>query len=187
MSEKRMREGYRVYIACGMRLQHRRFHNFGIATVSDPTYPSSQDPTGSGDRTSIHDNSVLGTQVYDGLDVCSDNNTITNNTVFSSGQSGIHLDSSCGSTGKNNVVTFNTINEACAGILQGGTPNTLGGGSLFGLLPLPGANIFFNDTNTVLAGNTCPAVATSAVPAFTTNAVSQPGLGGGTLHPTPVQ
>ena len=156
--------------------------NYGIVTVSDPTYPSPQDPTGSGDHTNIHDNTVVGTQVYDGIDVCSNNNLITNNTVFSSTEAGIHLDSSCGSTGKNNVVTFNTINDACAGILQGGTPNTLGGGSLFGLLPLPGANVFFNDATTVLAGDVCPAAPKTAVAAFTADAQAA-----GTLRPTPVQ
>ncbi len=141
---------------------------FGIATISDPAYPSPQDPNGSGDRTNIHD-------------------TIINNSVFSSTESGIHLDSTCGGTGKNNVVTFNTINDACAGILQGGTPNTLGGGSLFGLLPLPGANTFFNDTNTVLAGDVCPVSATQAVAAFTANALALTASGAGTPHPTPIR
>jgi parallel beta-helix repeat protein len=161
--------------------------NFGIVTVSDPTYPSQQDPTGGADHTNIHDNNVLGTQVFDGIDVCSNNNTVLNNSVFSSTEAGIHLDSSCGSTGKNNVVLSNTINEACAGILQGGTPNTLGGGSLFGLIPLPGSNTFFNDANTVLAGNVCPVAPAPAVAAFTANAFSQSAAGSVTGHPTPVQ
>jgi parallel beta-helix repeat protein len=160
---------------------------FGIVTVSDSTYASPQDPTGSGDRTNIHDNTVIGTQIFDGIDVCSNSNTITNNTVFSSTEAGIHLDSSCGSTGKNNVVTFNTINDACAGILQGGTPNTLGGGTLLGLIPLPGANIFYNDTNTVLAGDVCAAASSPATPAVTAFALPQAAAGTGTSHPTPVR
>ena len=160
--------------------------NFGIATVSDPTYPSAQDPTGSGDHTYIHDNNVVGTQVYDGIDACSNSNTITNNTVFGSTESGIHLDSSCGGTGKNNSVTFNTINEACAGILQGGTPNTLGGGTLLGIIPLPGANTFYNDATTVLAGDVCTVAAKPAVAAFTTDALSL-GAVGSAQHPTPAR
>jgi parallel beta-helix repeat protein len=160
---------------------------FGIVTVSDPTYPSPQDPNGSGDHTNIHDNSVLGTQIFDGLDVCSNNNTVTNNAVFSSAESGIHLDSTCGGTGKNNVVTFNTINDACAGILQGGTPNTLGGGTLLGLIPLPGANTFYNDATTILAGDVCPVVPKPAVDAFTAAALSLAAAGTGSLHPAPVR
>jgi parallel beta-helix repeat protein len=161
--------------------------NFGIATVSDPTYPSPQDPTGSGDHTYIHDNNLLGTQVYDAIDACSNSNSIVNNTVFGSTESGIHLDSSCGGTGKNNVVSFNTINEACAGILEGGTPNTLGGGTLLGLIPLPGANTFFNDTNTVLAGDVCPAAPKPAVAAFTANALVVGSTVAGVSHPQPVR
>jgi hypothetical protein len=160
---------------------------FGIAMISDPTYPSPQDPTGVADHTNIHDNSVLGTQIFDGLDVCSNNNTVFNNSIFSSTESGIHLDSTCVGTGKNNIVTFNTINDACAGILQGGTPNTLGGGSLFGLIPLPGANTFFNDTTTVLAGDVCTVVPTPGVAAFTANASPLAAAGTGLLHPTPVR
>jgi len=162
--------------------------NFGIATVSDPTFPSPQDPNGSGDHTYIHDNTVVGTQVYDGLDLCSNSNTATNNTVFGSTESGIHLDSSCGGTGKNNTVTFNTINEACAGILEGGTPNTLGGGSLFGLIPLPGANTFYNDATTVLAGSdVCPAAPKPAVAAFAADALSLTAPSAGPSRPTPVR
>jgi hypothetical protein len=170
--------------------------NFGIATVSDPTYPSAQDPTGSADHTNIHDNQILGTQVYDAIDACSNSNTINNNTVFSSSESAIHLDGECGPTGKNNVVTNNTINEACAGILQGGTPNTIGtaanplsgllGGLLGGLLPgLPAPNTFYNVTNTVLAGDVCPVAPKPAfAAAFTTDALSAAPA---PSHPTPVR
>jgi parallel beta-helix repeat protein len=160
---------------------------FGIVTVSDSTYASPQDPNGSADHTNIHDNNILGTQIFDGIDVCSNNNVIVNNAVFSSTEAGIHLDSSCGSTGRNNLVASNTINDACAGILQGGTPNTIGGGSLFGLIPLPGSNTFFNDTNTVLAGDVCPVAPAPAVAAFTANALSQSASGSVGAHPKPVQ
>jgi parallel beta-helix repeat protein len=79
------------------------------------------------------------------------NNTVSGNTVFSSGQAGIHLDSSCGSRGNNNTVSKNTVNEACAGILQGG-----GTGNTF-----PMATVVANVANTSLAGDVCaPAVLT---------------------------
>ncbi len=156
---------------------------FGIVTVSDPTYKSPQDPTGGADHTNIHDNRVLGTRIFDGIDLCSNSNTVVNNTVFSSVEAGIHLDSTCGGTGKNNIVASNNINDACAGILVGGTPNTIGG-----VTPphSPGANAFFNDTTTVLAGDVCPVPPKTSVAAFATDALSVTAAGG-MSHPKPVQ
>jgi parallel beta-helix repeat protein len=62
---------------------------------------------------------VFGTSTYDGIDVCTNGNTIKSNTVFNSAESGIHLDASCGSTGTDNMVISNTILEsACAGVLD---------------------------------------------------------------------
>lgn len=93
----------------------------------------------------ISNNLVTNTQLGDGIDVCSNGNTITSNTVFTSGQSGIHLDSSCGSTGNNNVVSRNIVNDACAGILLGsGMGNTVST-----------TNTLANVANTTLAGDTC--------------------------------
>jgi parallel beta-helix repeat protein len=63
-------------------------------------------------------NKVFGTSTYDGIDVCTNNNTVTGNTIFNSAESGVHLDASCSGTGNNNIATGNTILEsACAGIL----------------------------------------------------------------------
>jgi parallel beta-helix repeat protein len=86
-----------------------------------------------GDGVSVTGNKVFSTSAFDGIDVCTNGNTITGNTIFASAESGVHLDASCGSTGNNNTVTGNTILESdCAGILDdtggaGGnivTPNT---------------------------------------------------------------
>ena len=99
---------------------------FGIAIITDL---SSGPPA---NAWPIMQNMVSGTHIFDGIDVCSNGNNVTSNTVFSSDESAIHLDSSCGSTGSRNTVKNNTINEACAGILVGtGTsgnttsPNTI--------------------------------------------------------------
>jgi Right handed beta helix region len=111
---------------------------YGIVPASDPTY-------GTANGTIIKSNHVGGTQTFDGIDLCSDGNTAQSNIVYGSAESGIHVDGECApSTGINNTVTGNTINEACAGILLGtGTPNTIG------------TNFFSNVTNTKLAGDTC--------------------------------
>jgi parallel beta-helix repeat protein len=115
----------------------------GIPIVTDGTFPA--------DNNVVSNNHVSSTHLGDGIDLCSNNNTVFGNTVFTSGQAGIHLDSSCGSTGNNNIVSKNTVNEACAGILLGsGTGNTF-----------PIANLVANVANTTLAGDVCtPAVLT---------------------------
>jgi parallel beta-helix repeat protein len=187
--------GILIYAAPGVEVGFNTVGStqYGIVTVSDPSSGSTHNPQGLADHTNIHDNTVLGTQIFDGIDVCSNSNTVVNNTVFSSAEAGIHLDGECGTTGKNNVVLSNTVNDACAGILQGGTPNTLGGGSLLGGLlggllglPVPGSNTFYNVPTTVLAGDVCP-VASTQTPAFTTNALSLAAAAGGNTHPQPVQ
>jgi parallel beta-helix repeat protein len=111
---------------------------FGIVAVSDPTY-------GPADSNTITGNKIAGTQLFDGIDLCSSSNNVHTNTVYGSTESGIHIDDSCGS-GNNNVVSGNTINEACAGVL-------LGTGSSNNSAP----NTFANVTNTTLAGDVCPA------------------------------
>jgi hypothetical protein len=73
---------------------------------------------GFGDGVSVTGNRILGTSTFDGIDVCTNTNTITGNFIFNSAQSGVHLDASCPGTGNGNTVTGNTIVEsACAGIL----------------------------------------------------------------------
>jgi len=99
------------------------------------------------DTNSITGNRIIGTELFDGIDLCSDGNTVTSNVVNSSTEAGIHLDDSCGSTGNNNTVKSNNINEACAGILTGtGTS---------GNITTP--NTIFNVINTVMAGDACTA------------------------------
>jgi parallel beta-helix repeat protein len=77
------------------------------------------DTVGVGDGVSVTGNRVFGASTYDGIDVCTNGNTVTGNTIVNSAESGVHLDAACGSTGHNNTVTGNTILEsACAGILD---------------------------------------------------------------------
>ena len=118
----------------------------GIAIVTDGAFPA--------DHNAVSNNHVSDTHLGDGIDLCSNNNTVSGNTVFSSGHAGIHLDSSCPSTGNNNTVSKNTVNEACAGILLGsGTGNTF-----------PIANLVANVAHTTLAGDVCtPAVLINGV------------------------
>lgn len=129
----------------------------GIAIVTDGNQPDNNN--------SIINNQVVNTQIGDGIDVCSNGNTVMSNSVFSSSRSGIHLDGSCGpsSTGNNNTVSGNVVNDACAGILLGS-----GVGNNF-----PAGNTLANVANLTLAGDACTL---PAVPSVHANSlVSSPG------------
>jgi len=97
-----------------------------------------------GDGVTVTDNDIFGTSAYDAIDVCTNGNTVTGNTIFNSAESGVHLDASCGiqfggSTGNNNIATGNTMVEsACAGILAdtGTTGNTTSPNTYF-TVPFP--------------------------------------------------
>jgi hypothetical protein len=117
---------------------------FGIVTVTDSLFASPKNPNGLADQNIIKANQILNTEIYDAIDACSNGNTIESNAIANATESGIHLDSGCGATGINNVVKSNFVNESCAGILVGATPNTISG------------NVFFNVVNTQMAGNVCP-------------------------------
>jgi parallel beta-helix repeat protein len=155
---------------------------FGIVTVTDPGSGTSVNPQGRGDYTTITSNVVINTQIFDAIDICSNDNSITGNTVFNAAESGIHLDSTCGSTGLGNTVTGNTINESCAGILTGtGSPSGLAA-----------HNSFVNVVSMVSPGDVCtpppaPLAVTAAVPLFSA-AISAGGSGSASgAHPTPVR
>lgn len=130
--------GILVYASTGITISLNNVGSaqFGITADSDPTY-------GPGDNTTIKSNKVQGTQIFDAIDVCSNSNTVTSNTIYGSTESAIHLDDSCGS-GNNNTASGNIINGACAGVLLGtGSGNT------------STPNTFINVGSTTLAGDTC--------------------------------
>jgi hypothetical protein len=117
---------------------------YGIAVVTDGNQ--------SDNNNSVINNQIVNTQIGDGIDLCSNGNTVMSNSVFSSSQAGILLDGSCSSTstGNNNTISANVVNDACAGILLGsGTGNTF-----------PVANTYANVAFLTLAGDVCtpPAV-----------------------------
>ena len=144
---------------------------FGIAIESDGQgYCGTQEnplSCGSADNTLVTNNRVMGTQIFDAIDLCSNGNTARGNVLFGSAQSAIHVDDTCSNSsfsltsGNNNTVGSNNVNEACAGILTGtGSGNTIG------------TNVFFNVVNTTLAGDSCteptygPEAAAKKKPAF---------------------
>jgi len=136
--------GIIVFDSGSLTIQSNTVSNtqFGIVIYSD----GEQDA----DNNTITSNSVAATHADDGMDLCSNGNTVKANIVYASDGAGIHLDSTCsedgGSTGNGNTVSGNTVNEACAGVLLGsGTGNGLS------------ANSSFNVIDTTFAGDICPA------------------------------
>jgi|SRR5581483_5414015 len=109
-----------------------------------------------GDNVSVTLNKIFGTSAFDGIDACSNGNTITSNTIFNSAQSGIHLDAGCGgTTGNSNGVSGNTIEEsACAGILDDTGSNTIGTNTYY--------TVPFQVTNSTTSCTIPPAIARAA-------------------------
>jgi hypothetical protein len=88
---------------------------------------------------------VSTTHLYDGIDLCSNNNSATGNKINGSDESAIHVDDTCTGASTGNHVTTNTINSACAGILSGpASGNTIS------------PNTYYNTINEQLTGtDTC--------------------------------
>jgi len=149
---------------------------FGIVTVSDAGSGTVRNPLGLGDHTTILANQVLNTLIFDAVDVCSNNNTVEGNVIFNATESGIHLDSTCGTTGNSNTVTLNTVTEACAGILVG--PGTKSNVVAVG-------NVFHDVVNQTFASNACPATPAAATAALTIAPINRTGTG--SARPSPVQ
>ena len=147
---------------------------FGIVTVTDPTYGTIHNSGGLSDKTVIKSNAVLDTFLYDAIDLCSNSNTVENNVLSNAAESGVHLDSSCTSAGNKNVVNSNTITESCAGVLNSGTANSIGT-----------ANTYNSVGTTVLTGNVCSTLSVAVVGSAASAQVSQASSATG--HPTPVR
>ena len=122
----------------------------GIVVITDGNETADYNEVTSNKVTTNAAIAVTGaTYLLDGIDLCSNNNTATSNTVFNSSGSGVHLDSSCtepggGSSGSSSTAKSNTINEACAGVLTGNS-----GGSASG-------NLTYNVVETTATGDSCP-------------------------------
>jgi hypothetical protein len=117
--------GLLVYASPNVAIKSNNVNNtqYGIAVVSDPTY-------GAADGATLTGNTVSITHLYDGIDLCSNNNTATGNTVNGSDEAAVHLDDTCTGASIGNTIKSNTFNSACAGVLSGPgasgttTPNT---------------------------------------------------------------
>jgi parallel beta-helix repeat protein len=111
---------------------------YGIVIADDPSF-------GPG-AAIITMNTVSATHLYDGIDLCGNNNTVTSNVINGSDESAIHLDDTCTGASSGNIVKSNTINSACAGILSG--PAASGNNT--------SPNTYYNASNLQLTGtNTC--------------------------------
>ena len=155
-------QGGPYYSATGILLYDSGGSSSSHLTISGNTVSNTQgaiiiytDGAATADYNDVTSNKVTtspaaGPYLLDGIDLCSNNNTATGNTVFNSSGSGIHIDDECtepgpATSGNNTALTNNTINEACAGVLTGsGTGNTVSG------------TITYNVVATSASGDTCP-------------------------------
>ena len=135
--------GVLVYDSEGISVTRNHAGNTqgGIVVTGDGASPA--------DDQTIENNVLDGTLVFDAIDLCGSNGgTISGNTIAGSAESAIHLDSTCtalgGPAGGGATVSDNFINEACAGVLNGTSGNTISG-----------TNTFFNTNNTTLVGDSC--------------------------------
>ena len=119
------------------------------------------DTYGTADYNDVYSNKIVFTPtagVYnlDGIDLCSNNDTATSNVIMNASGAGVHIDSSCtestGGTGNNTMVTKNTVNDACAGVLLG-----TGTGSS------ESSDTFYNVIVNTAASDSCPATGSSHV------------------------
>jgi parallel beta-helix repeat protein len=132
--------GILVYAAKGVPITGNTVNStqYGIVVEGDNNTDA--------DGATISTNKVGVTYLYDAIDVCGAGNaTINGNTLNASDEAAIHLDSSCGSASTGNTFNNNKINGACAGILTGGAPVSVG------------SNSVLNAANITLAGSdVCP-------------------------------
>jgi hypothetical protein len=156
--------GILVFASAGVTVSGNTVGNiqFGIAFVSDPV-------SGPADGGIITGNRVSATHIFDGIELCSSSNAVHGNTLNGSAESAIHVDSSCGPV-MNNVVSGNTVNDACAGIMVG----TAAGSNSIGF------NAFFNARHTVLTADRCTPPL-SSVPLVNASSVAQ------TFRPSPAR
>jgi hypothetical protein len=90
--------------------------------------------------------SIANNQTFDstnGIEVCGPGGTIQYNTINDSAQAGVALDQGCGGNGS--TVSSNTINGACAAVMQG--PDNVG--------DLIGPNNIFNSKFLLVVGTSC--------------------------------
>jgi Periplasmic copper-binding protein (NosD) len=106
--------GLLVYASQSVAITSNNVNNtqYGIALAGDPS-------SGSADHNVVTKNTVSTTHLYDGIDLCGNYNTASNNAINGSDESGVHVDDTCNTGATGNNATFNTINSACAGILIG--------------------------------------------------------------------
>jgi hypothetical protein len=114
------------------------------------------DPPYYGNGVTVSGNRIFGSSLgtstpqstADSIDVCTNGNTITDNTIVNSDESAVHFDASCGNlyggglnTGQDNSASGNTIEESqCAGLLDdwsGGGGNTDSSTETYYTVPFP--------------------------------------------------
>ena len=127
--------------------------------------------TGNGDGNTISRNIISQTHIFDALYVCGNYNLVQNNTINSTSEGAINIDTSCnpGVSGYFNNFSGNTVNEACTTALV--NPALIGQNTI-------GSNSTYNVSDDMLSGSIPLAAGTCS------NAPSGPIRGGARVRGT---
>ena|ERR1700693_4016491 len=141
--------GFGVLIECSQGVLMSS-NNISDVQVGVFILSSSGCTTGNADANTITKNIFSQTHIFDALYVCGNYNLVQNNTINSTSEAAIRIDSSCnpGVSGYFNTFTSNTVNEACARSLV--DPAVLGANTI-------GSNTSYNVSFDQLIGTVLPA------------------------------
>ncbi len=113
-----------------------------VVTWTSSAADSPNNESGAADNTTINGNTLAGSGFTgaSGIEVCSNFNTITSNTISANANAGVHVSSFCpgnplssdAASGNSNYVAYNTISQTCAGIPVGGNANNVAFNSVTG-------------------------------------------------------
>lgn len=107
------------YAAAGILIIQSLAPTITYNTISNTNvgiYLDSINP-GDTDNATVSSNTITATHIYDGIVLCADRSTASENKINVADESGINVAAGCGDATPSDTVTTNTINGACAGVL----------------------------------------------------------------------
>jgi hypothetical protein len=153
--------GYGIIVQCsqGVTASGNTIGDTQAGIVVSSSFCTSE--TGNGDANTFLRNTISQTHIFDAVYVCGNYNLVQSNTLNSTSEAAIRLDSQCnpGVSGTNNTFSSNLVNEACTNSLVDPAIaglNTIGSNTSY--------NISFDQlSGTVLPAGTCSAAGAPAV------------------------
>jgi len=170
--------GYGIIVQCsqGVTASANTIGDTQAGIVVSSTACTSE--TGNGDANTFLHNTISQTHIFDAVYVCGNYNLVQTNTINSTSEAAIRLDSQCnpGVSGTNNTFSGNTVNEACTTSLVDPAIaglNTIGSNTSY--------NISFDQlAGTVLPAGYCSSFGSPAIVSDSADRSSSPGFSAAT-------